>query len=88
MPAWALAALLGFAALLDYYRDNAQPDTYLAHNPPPARYAPVRHVIARGETLSEIAERYRISLRDLRRTNAINGDVIRVGQVLTIPVGP
>jgi len=74
-----------FAGILDYFRDRPTPGTYLANNPPPVVAPPIRHVIARGETLSEIAERYRISLRDLRRTNQISGDVIRIGQVLTIP---
>jgi N-acetylmuramoyl-L-alanine amidase len=74
-----------FGGLIDYYRNNAPPESYVARNPPPAQQAPIRHVIARGETLSEIAERYRISLRELRRANEINGDVIRIGQVLTIP---
>jgi N-acetylmuramoyl-L-alanine amidase len=69
----------------DYYRTNAPSDAYLARNPPPAQQGPIRHVIARGETLSEIAERYRISLRELRRSNELRGDVIRIGQVLTIP---
>jgi N-acetylmuramoyl-L-alanine amidase len=74
-----------FAGLLDYYRNNPPPDSYLARNPPSAPRGPIRHVITRGETLSEIAERYRISLRELQRTNQIRGDVIRIGQVLTIP---
>ncbi|MCH7816087.1 MAG: N-acetylmuramoyl-L-alanine amidase [Proteobacteria bacterium] len=43
------------------------------------------HTIRRGETLSEIAERYRISLANLRQANNIAGDHIRVGQVLKIP---
>jgi N-acetylmuramoyl-L-alanine amidase len=74
-----------FAGILDYFRTNSPADSYLARNPPAPSSAPIRHVIARGETLSEIADRYRISLRDLRRTNQISGDVIRIGQVLTIP---
>jgi N-acetylmuramoyl-L-alanine amidase len=74
-----------FAGILDYFRDHPTPGTYLANNPPPVVAPPIRHTIARGETLSEIAERYRISLRELRRTNQISGDVIRIGQVLTIP---
>ncbi|MGD8339819.1 MAG: N-acetylmuramoyl-L-alanine amidase [Gammaproteobacteria bacterium] len=81
----ALMAEALYAGLLDYYRTNPPPDTYIALNPPARHMGPVRHVIASGETLSEIAERYRISLRELRRTNRINGDVIRIGQVLTIP---
>jgi N-acetylmuramoyl-L-alanine amidase len=54
---------------------------------PTAPAAPVRHVIARGETLSEIAERYRVSSASIRRTNSLRTDVLRVGQVLTIPRG-
>ncbi len=49
---------------------------------------PVRaseHTIRSGETLSEIAELYRVSLTSLRRENNINGDRIMVGQILRIP---
>jgi N-acetylmuramoyl-L-alanine amidase len=53
--------------------------------PAPAPRAPVRHTIARGETLSGIAERYRVSTAVLRRSNSLKSDAIRVGQVLTIP---
>ena len=74
-----------FSGLLDYYRTNSPPDSYLARNPPPEQLDPIRHVISGGETLSGIAQHYRISLRELRRTNEIRGDVIRIGQVLTIP---
>ncbi len=72
--------------IVEYFRTHAPPETHFARNPPPERRDPIRHVIARGETLSEIAERYRVSLRTLRQTNKLNGDVIRIGQVLTIPV--
>jgi len=74
-----------FAGIVDFYRDYPPPGSYLARNPPPETVNPIRHVIARGETLSEIAERYRVSLRELRRTNEIASDIIRIGQVLTIP---
>lgn len=43
------------------------------------------HTIRRGETLSEIAELYRVSLSSLRRENNIRGDRIMVGQILKIP---
>jgi N-acetylmuramoyl-L-alanine amidase len=43
------------------------------------------HTIRSGETLSEIAELYRVSLSSLRRENNIRGDRIMVGQVLKIP---
>ncbi|MYE82362.1 MAG: LysM peptidoglycan-binding domain-containing protein [Gammaproteobacteria bacterium] len=64
---------------------------YLLRNPPPdARIATMehsgmRHVIVRGDTLSEIAERYRVSTATLRSFNGLTGDRIRVGQVLLIP---
>jgi len=43
------------------------------------------HRIARGETLSEIAQRYRVSVSNLRRANNLSGDKIMVGQLLKIP---
>ncbi len=43
------------------------------------------HTIRRGETLSEIAQRYQISLGSLRQANNITSDRIMVGQVLKIP---
>ncbi|MEJ2760244.1 MAG: N-acetylmuramoyl-L-alanine amidase [Gammaproteobacteria bacterium] len=45
------------------------------------------HVITSGETLSGIAEEYQVSLKQLRNTNSLHSDMIRVGQVLTIPNG-
>jgi N-acetylmuramoyl-L-alanine amidase len=42
-------------------------------------------VINQGDTLSDIAERYGVSLASLRTANSIDGDSIRVGQVLRIP---
>jgi len=73
--------------IVNYFRNNAPPESYFAQNPPPLERGPIRHVIARGETLSEIAERYRVSLRTLRQSNRLDSDVIRIGQVLTIPPG-
>jgi N-acetylmuramoyl-L-alanine amidase len=59
-----------------YFQNNAPPGTRLA-----AR----SHVIARGDTLGRIAGIYGVSLRDLRKANAIKGSHIKVGQVLQIP---
>jgi N-acetylmuramoyl-L-alanine amidase len=44
-----------------------------------------RHVIGRGDTLSGIAQQYRVSMDSLRQVNGLNNDQIRIGQVLTIP---
>ena len=63
--------------ILDYFHRNPPAGTTFAM----AR----RHTIARGETLSEIAVRYRVSVERLRAVNRISGSVIRVGDVLRIP---
>ncbi len=44
------------------------------------------HLVGNGDTLSGIADRYGISLRELRASNALSNDVIRVGQRLRIPI--
>ncbi len=51
----------------------------------PASMSFIEHTIARGETLSEIASDYSISLARLRETNQLNSDTIRIGQVIKIP---
>jgi N-acetylmuramoyl-L-alanine amidase len=43
------------------------------------------YVIARGDTLSEIAVRFNVSLSSLRSRNALSSSSIRVGQKLVIP---
>ena len=43
------------------------------------------HTIRRGETLSEIAQRYQVTLGSLRQVNNITNDRIMVGQILKIP---
>ena len=61
--------------------------TYFQHNAPPGtRLASRSHVIAKGETLSQIAQRYRVSVNRLRLANNLPGDRIRPGQVLKIPL--
>jgi N-acetylmuramoyl-L-alanine amidase len=74
--------------IVDYFTANPPQGSYFAAAPAPgAASAPVRHVITRGETLSTIAERYRVSSASIRRSNSLKTDVVRVGQVLTIPPG-
>jgi len=51
----------------------------------PAAISYLEHTIARGETLSEIAQDYSISLQRIRETNQLNSDTIRVGQTIKIP---
>lgn len=65
-----------------FFDEAPPPGTLLAER----QNAVKKHVIARGDTLSEIADRYQVSLASLRQTNRIRSDnLIRVGQVLIIP---
>lgn len=46
----------------------------------------ISYIVRRGDTLSEIADLYSISLSVLRRFNQINGSNIKIGQTLQIPL--
>ncbi len=72
------------AGIKRYFYNNPPPGTYVARAS--AQQAkPVRHVIARGDTLSEIAERYGVAVTQIRSANRLRNDRIVIGQVLTIP---
>jgi N-acetylmuramoyl-L-alanine amidase len=65
-----------------YFKESPPPGTLLAER----QTKTIKHVIARGDTLSEIADRYQVSLASLRRENRIRSDNhIEIGQVLLIP---
>ena len=63
-----------------YLRDHAPSDALIANLGRSST-----HTIRRGETLSGIANRYHVSLITLRKVNELTSDVLRIGQVLTIP---
>jgi len=52
---------------------------------PAATPAQGRYIVQSGDTLSRIAARQGVRVAALREANALKGDVIRIGQVLTIP---
>lgn len=54
---------------------------------PSLQMASSSHTIQRGETLSDIAARYNISVATLRKSNKLASDELRIGQVLQIPPG-
>ena len=62
-------------------------DYFATRGLPGIRTAGHKHVISRGETLSEIAQLYGVSATQIRRKNTLRGSHIRVGQVLDIPAG-
>ncbi len=73
----ARAILVG---LRNYFRANPPPGTRMA------MLEDLRHAVSHGETLTGIAQRYRVSTERLRSTNNLKGNTIRVGQVLQIPL--
>jgi membrane-bound lytic murein transglycosylase D len=58
----------------------------LAELPPARRLRLDHHRVVRGDTLGGIARRYGISVAALRAANRIEGDLIRRGQDLLIPL--
>jgi N-acetylmuramoyl-L-alanine amidase len=67
---------------------------YFNHTPPPGTFLAARrngegglgeHVIVSGDTLSDIAKRYNVSVSDILSVNGLSDTVIRVGQRLRIP---
>lgn len=78
------------AAILDgvrtYFYANPPPDTRIAMDIRRTPVRQVRHVITRGDTLSEIAERYNVSTTAIRAANKMSSDTVRVGQTLSIPI--
>lgn len=63
--------------------------TYFKRNPPDgtlfALTRDIRHKVKRGESLSVVAQNYKVSVAALKKANKLKSNVIRVGQVLSIP---
>jgi N-acetylmuramoyl-L-alanine amidase len=74
------------AGIRGYFYESPPPDTKIAMNLKRSPTRQVSHVISRGDTLSEIAERYNVSTSAIRAANKLSGDRIRVGQTLRIPI--
>ena len=49
--------------------------------------APSRYIVSRGDTLSEIAQRFNTSVSAIRQANNMRSDTVRLGQELVIPNG-
>lgn len=58
---------------------------YFERFPPPGTRLARRHVIESGDTLSAIAVRYKVSMNQLRKVNALRSDSLEIGDSLRIP---
>ncbi len=74
-----------FSGVSDYFLSTPPPDTLVAMRVRNGARAS-EYVIARGDTLSGIAERYRVSVGEIVKTNGL-GDRggIQAGQRIVIP---
>jgi len=74
------------AGIRNYFYENPPANTQMALNQRGSSKQQVNHVISRGDTLSEIAERYDVSMAALRSANKLSTDSVKVGQKLRIPI--
>jgi N-acetylmuramoyl-L-alanine amidase len=58
---------------------------YFQRNPLPGSGSPQQHIVSSGDTLSMIAQRYQISMLELKTRNNLSRSDINVGDVLLIP---
>ena len=72
-----------FSGVRRYFGDNPPDGTWLAIN---NQKGEKEYIISRGDTLSEIATRYNISVKELLRYNRLKSTRIKAGQRLKIPV--
>jgi len=74
-----------FQGARNYFLINPPENTKLANNLSNEAQT-ISYIVRKGDTLSEIAELYNISLSLLRSYNGIRGSKIRIGQLLQIPL--
>ena len=65
--------------VLKYFEANPPAGTMLA------KQGVIKHKVVRGESLSVIANRYEVSVADIKKANNLKSDVVRIGQQLVIP---
>lgn len=78
-------ALALLAGLRSYFYRNPPRGTLIAQRVAAGEVPQQQYVARRGDTLSGIAQRFRVPLPVLMRANKLPDDRLRVGQVLTIP---
>lgn len=58
---------------------------YFQRNPLPGTSLPQQHIVSAGDTLSMIAQRYQVSMADIRSVNGMSNTTLHIGDVLKIP---
>lgn len=73
-----------FDGVTSHFASSPPMDTYVAWEKRNRKQS-LQYTIARGDTLSGIAQRYRVSVASLRHSNDLGSTMIKVGQKITIP---
>jgi N-acetylmuramoyl-L-alanine amidase len=71
-----------FSGIDQYYTEHPPEGTLLAKV---MKGKPLKYIVARGDTLSEIAAKYKVSMAKIMRYNKMSSSTIRVGQEINIP---
>lgn len=58
---------------------------YFQRNPLPGTASPQQHIVSSGDTLSMIAQRYQVSMVDIKSMNNLSTTTLHVGDILKIP---
>ncbi|WP_323636778.1 N-acetylmuramoyl-L-alanine amidase AmiB [Pectobacterium polaris] len=56
-----------------------------ASTPAPKKAAPVKHKVVKGDSLSAIAARYGVSMKEIQQANNMRSGTVQLGQTLVIP---
>lgn len=71
-----------FEGINTYYSAHPPDGTRLAKN---KKNKPSVYFVKPGDTLSQIARKHKVTLREVRQLNKLNQDILKVGQQLLIP---
>ncbi len=75
-----------FAGIVAHFRQHPPPSSLLAWQRDQGRGgASNEYRVRAGDTLSTVASRNGISMQALKQANGLDSDILRVGQVLTLP---
>lgn len=75
------------SGIRQFFQQNPPPGSYVAWLRDSGKLAigPREHVVRSGESLSLLAQRYQISPAQLRSANKLKSDMLKIGQILTVP---
>ncbi len=73
-----------FKGIKDYFENDPPPGSYIAWQQQDSN-STTNYTVVRGDTLSDIARKYRVSVAQLRALNNLKNNTIRIGQKLIVP---